>query len=110
MPAGAFTPEELETLLEDAFVVRDRSGLRALFEPTAVVAYGRQCAREGDVAPFLAGLWREGFAYVAKPPVVLQAHDTALIVAGRAISVAHRDRSECWRYAITAIDMEVTQP
>jgi hypothetical protein len=107
---GASTPEELETLLEDAFVVRDREALAGLFEPTAVVAHHGRCAREADLAPFLAYLWRAGVTYVARPPVVIQARDTALILAGRTVSVAHRDTSACWRFAIKAIDMEACQP
>ena len=38
MSPGALTPEELETLLEDAFVVRDRAALARLFEPDGLVA------------------------------------------------------------------------
>ena len=37
MRPGARTPEELETLFEDAFVVRDRDALAQLFEDGAVL-------------------------------------------------------------------------
>ena len=40
MPGGARTPEELETLLEDAFLLRDNAALVQLFEPTAVLIAG----------------------------------------------------------------------
>jgi hypothetical protein len=40
MEAGAWTPEELETLLEDAFVLRDHQALAQLFEPGAVLVAG----------------------------------------------------------------------
>ena len=40
MRSGAQTPEELETLLEDTFVVRDRQALAALFEDGAVLGAG----------------------------------------------------------------------
>ena len=38
MPAGARTPEELETLLEDAFVLHDPQALAELFQPGALLA------------------------------------------------------------------------
>ena len=34
MSSGALTPEELETLLEDTFVVRDRTALAGCSKPT----------------------------------------------------------------------------
>ena len=50
MRPGARTPEELETLLEDAFVVRDRDALAQLFEDGAVLVAGggRPEARGGS--------------------------------------------------------------
>jgi len=47
MRPGARTPEELDALLEDAFVVRDRRALAALFEGDALLvdaAAGRRAA------------------------------------------------------------------
>jgi len=40
MEAGARTPEELETLLEDAFVVHDPQALAQLFQPGAMPVVG----------------------------------------------------------------------
>ena len=40
MPDGARTPAELETLLEDAFLLCDNLALVQLFEPTAVLVAG----------------------------------------------------------------------
>ena len=40
MRQGARTPEELETLFEDAFVIRDRTALAGLFEDGAVLSAG----------------------------------------------------------------------
>jgi hypothetical protein len=110
MEPGGRTPEELETLLEDALVVEDAEAIGGLFEPGAVLAHGEQSARGIRIAPLLCGLRRAGFIYVAAPQRVLQADDTALIVAGRSISVVHRDATARWRYAITAIDPKGTQP
>ncbi len=40
MCPGARTPEELETLLEDAFVLHDRQALAQLFQPGAMLVVG----------------------------------------------------------------------
>jgi hypothetical protein len=40
MEAGARTPEELETLLEDAFVLCDHRALAQLFQPGAMPVVG----------------------------------------------------------------------
>ena len=70
MNSGARTPEELETLFEDAFVIRDREALAEL----------------------------------------LQARDSALIVADRGINVARRRRDGTWRYAIAVLTPGDTKP
>jgi hypothetical protein len=49
MTTGARTPEELETLLEDAFLTRDRAGFQAPFDDDAVLApAGAREARGGE--------------------------------------------------------------
>ena len=103
MRTGARTPEELETLLEDAFVIRDRAAVSALFEPDAVIADGSASARGESAGRFVASRWALGLTYVAHPRRVLQARDTALIVADGAISVVQRACDERWRYAIALL-------
>lgn len=100
---GARTPEELETLLEDALLVRDEAMLAALFAEGAVlVTDGGSPIRGGEAIARLAlGLWSGDRAYVADPQRVMQARDLALIVAKRTISVARRGRDGPWRYMIT---------
>ena len=97
---GARNPEELETLLEDAFVIRDRAAISALFEPDALIADGSASARGDSVGRFVARRWALDFTYLASPRRVLQVRDTALIVADGAISVVHRACDARWRYAI----------
>jgi len=101
----ARTPEELETLLEDAFVVRDRGAVVDLFEPDGLVAAALRTARGAAIGPFVADLWAQDLTYLARPERVLQARDTALIVAERAISVVRR-RDDHWRYAISLLHTE----
>lgn len=106
MRPGARTPEELEQLLEDALVVRDRAALSVLFEDGAVLlrsgAPGE--ARGGRQIVQVAGeLWDRGLTYLAEPPRVVQARDTALVVAEHGVSVARRNAGGTWRYAISLL-------
>jgi hypothetical protein len=110
MTQGARTPEELETLFEDATVIHDHDALFELFEADALLASGAACARGESIGPFMEGLWARNFTYVAQPRRVLQARGTALVIAQRAISVARRCADTRWRYTITDIDTRGTQP
>jgi len=108
MASGAQTPEELETLLEDAFVVRDRQALAALFEDGAVLgAAGGLEARGGEAIAGLAGeLWERELTYLADPRRVLRARDRALVIAGCGINVLHRGGDGTWRYAISLLTFD----
>lgn len=111
MRPGARTPEELETLFEDAFVTRDREALAQLFEDGAVLIAGDQPqeARGGDeIARFATAMWERERMYVADPRRILQARDTALVVADRGINVARRGSDGAWRYAIALLSLEGT--
>ena len=108
MKRGASTPEGLETLLEDAFVIRDGEALIGLFENGAVlVSHDVQEARgEEEIALFASALWDRDYTYVADPRRILQARDTALVVADRGINVARRGRDRAWRYAIALLSLD----
>lgn len=106
MQHGARTPEELETLFEDAFVVRDPDALGALFEEGAllVAADGRQEARgTREIAQSATAIWESDRTYVADPSRVLQSRNTALVVAAGAINVMRRGDDGVWRYAIAVL-------
>jgi hypothetical protein len=106
---GARTPEELETLLEDAFVLHDPQALAELFQPGAMlVAGGRLPEARGrwQIARVAAQLWDSQQLYLADPHRVLQARDTALVVAGQAINVVRRGDDGFWRYAISLLDLD----
>lgn len=105
MEAGARTPEELETLLEDAFVLRDAGALAQLFQAGAVlVASGLQEARgRSQIARAAARLWDSERIYLADPRRILQVRDTALVLAGHAISVVRRGDDGSWRYVISLL-------
>jgi quercetin dioxygenase-like cupin family protein len=100
--SGARTPEELETLFEDALLVRDHQVLTALFESGAtLVMGGEQPVRGGEAIARAALATRNGIgAYVADPRRVLLARTSALVVTDRSVNVMHRGGDGVWRYAI----------
>lgn len=107
MTTGARTPEELDALLEDAFVVRDRRAVAALFEHEALLvdAAAREARTAREIAIWATEAWSRGLTYVCAAPQVLQAGDTALVLTPQGIGVARRhDRS--WRYAIALLETE----
>jgi len=106
MSPGAQTPEELETLFEDAFVVRDGQALARLFEDGAVLGAAREeDARGGEqIARLAAAMWESDFTYLAEPRRILQARDTALVVGRPAVSVVRRGGDGRWLYAISLLD------
>jgi hypothetical protein len=105
----ACTPEELETLFEDALLVRDSEALAALFEVGAVFVAGNEPAiRDGEAITHRAlALWDGERTYVADPKRVLQMRDLALVVTERGIAVMHRGSDDAWRYAIALLDLDI---
>ncbi len=112
MRTGARTPEELEALFEDAFVIRDPDALGRLFEEGAVLVAADRAdeARGGEAITGLAvAMWDHDRTYVAEPQRVLQARDTALVLAERSINVVRRGGDGAWRYAISLLTLD-TRP
>ena len=106
--SGARTPEELEGLFEDAFIIRDISALGSLFDDGAVLAVGRglrEVRGRDEIERAAAAMWDLDRTYVAEPRRVLQAGDTALSL-GRGINVVRRGRDGAWRFAIALIESE----
>jgi ketosteroid isomerase-like protein len=108
---GARTPEELEALFEDAFVTRDAEALSKMFAEGAVLVVGeRRDAARGteDIARVATALWEGGLTYVAEPRRVVQARDTAVVLADGAINVLRRGSDGAWRYAIALLTLDHT--
>lgn len=104
--SGAGTPEELETLFEDAFLLRDSGTLAELFDDGAVLAAGEGGveARGGEqIGRLAAAMWERNYAYVAAPRRLLQAHELTLVLAEQGINVVRRGRDGRWRYAISLL-------
>jgi hypothetical protein len=98
---GAISPEDLETALEDAFVMRDTATLRALFVDGAVVAVGSQTARGPEkIIRLISSVWESGRRHVTGTTRILQVGDLALVEASDATAVLQRGRDHHWRYAI----------
>lgn len=106
MRVGARTPEELETLLEDAFVLRDPRSLSQLFEAAAmlVVGGGSQEARGGEeIARLATQIWDLEHPYLVEQRRILQVRETALVLEPYAINVARRGDDGSWRYTISVL-------
>lgn len=106
MTQRARTPEELDALFEDAFVLRDARALAPLFEARALlVAAGITGEVRGSeqIALSASSLWSRDFTYVADPRRVVQTHDIALVLATQATSVVRRGADGAWRYAISLL-------
>lgn len=103
---GARTPEELESLLEDAFIIRDPTALGQLFEDGAVLDPGgalREARGRADIERAVTAMWDHDRTYLAEPRRVLQSGDTALSL-GAGINVVRRGRDGAWRVAIALIE------
>jgi hypothetical protein len=105
MNAGARTPEELEMLLEDGLIARDREALVALFDTEAVLVSGKERALRGPSDIVRLGLeqWRDGRIYVADPKFVVQARDIALVLSERGVNVVRRSAGGAWHYVIVVL-------
>lgn len=99
---GGRTPEELETLLEDALITCDHAALAALFEAGAVLDAGDGSPVCGGaaIARLVTAMRDHGRIYVADPRRIVQTRNIALIVAERSINVVRRGGDGTWRYAI----------
>ena len=106
MRCGARTPEELETLLEDAFVLRSDEAMVELFEDGAVLVAddGSREARGGpQIAHLMTEMWQRNRTYLAEPRRIVQAGNTALIMTKYGANVVRRGTDGAWRYAIALL-------
>jgi hypothetical protein len=106
MRSAATTPEELEALLEDAFVIRDYGALAELFDESAVMAAGKaaiEARGRREISRCAAALWERDCIYVAAPQRILQAHDTGLVVSEGSVNVMRRAPDRSWRFAISLL-------
>ncbi len=96
-------------MLEDAFVMRDDEALAELFDEAAVLDASqrqRQARGRAEIRRLADVLCRGNRTYVAQPRRVLQARETALVVADNAINVARLGGDGAWRYTISLLSLE----
>lgn len=108
MREGGRTPEELETLLEDACIARNVEGVLALFDEDGVLVAsgdGRLARGEAQIARAAAAIWCHQPTYVASPERVVQARDIALSLGG-GINVVRRGPDGTWRFAIALLHID----
>jgi Domain of unknown function (DUF4440) len=106
---GAHTPEELEALFEDAFVLGDPGPIAPLFEERALlvgVGIAGEVRGSAKIAQSVSALWSRNRTYVADPRQVIQAHDLALVLATQGTSVVRRGADGAWRYAISLLTID----
>lgn len=96
---AAASPEELETLLEDALLLRDEAAVAALFEEGGVLVAGAGCVRSRDRAAEVL-LQHD---YVASARVVTVVRDIAVVVGDHTVNVSCRGPDKSWRLAATIV-------
>lgn len=103
--ACARTPEELDTLLEDAVVMRDAGALAQLFEDAGVLIVRGLPAAHGRTEICRVGprLWLDGPGHLADPDHVLISDGVALVVHENAIQVMRRGHDRSWLYLIALL-------
>lgn len=100
------TPEALDALLEDAFVLRDTDIVSSMFEPWAVVVAGCEFHGAKRITEAVPAMWERGLTYLAGPRRVVQARDAALVITDQAISVMRRTDDGVWRYTIALLNLD----
>jgi hypothetical protein len=107
MVIGGRTPEELETLFEDALLLRDREATAQLFEARGLLVVGGglwEAHGREQIARIAADVTQLRGAYLADPRQVLRVRDTALVLGANAVNVVRRGKGGYWRYLISHLD------
>jgi hypothetical protein len=94
----ASSPEELETLLEDAVLLGDEAAVAALFDEGAVLITGPRITRPRQALAELAKL-----EYVATTRTVTVRRDIAVVVGDHAVNVSFRAPDGAWRLLVTIV-------
>jgi hypothetical protein len=97
------TPEELETMLEDAFLTWEYAVLSELFEKGAVVLARpdhRPARGIGAVTRRVVTTWEQGSTLSAVPGPLCGRGDTALDFGDETLAVMRRGGDRRWRYSI----------
>jgi hypothetical protein len=113
MTTGGQTPDELETLLEDALLLRDADAVARLFHHGGVLVTGSQVLRargHSQIRHAAPLLWQYQPNYLAAPRDIHQTRDTALLLGEGVINVARRSYDGTWRYVIAVLERQKPSP
>jgi hypothetical protein len=88
----ASSPEELDTLLEDAVLLGDGAAVTALFDEGAVLISGPRISGPQQALAELADL-----GYVAATRTVTLRRDVAVVVGDHAVNISTRAPDGAWR-------------
>ena len=98
---AAASPEELETLLEDALLLQDAQAVAALFvNGHLLVTEGGRVRERREAADLL--LRHE---FLARPRSVTVARDVALVVGEHTVNVSCRGVDGAWRLVATVLSL-----
>lgn len=102
---GGLTPEELETLLEDAILLGDADAVTGLFQPGGVLVVDTEGELRGQpqVPEAPSALRRHRPGYLATPRRVVRVRDMALMLGPDVVNLANRGNDGTWRYAICVL-------
>lgn len=95
----ASSPEELETLLEDALLLHDEVAVAALFEDRGVLVTASSCLN-GRIHAAAVLAERN---YVAAAHSLTVVRDVAVAVGDQAVNVSYRGPDQRWRLAVTVL-------
>jgi hypothetical protein len=113
MSTGGQSPEELETLLEDAILLGDADTIACLFEPGGLLILDeatRELRGRGEIRQAGPALRLDRCGYLAAPRQVFQARDTALLLGPGVVNVVRRSKDGTWRYAVCILFPDGDEP
>lgn len=111
MRPGARTPEELDLLLEDTFVLRDGAALAQLFEASAVLVVGdtfSEARGREEITAVAARMWQMDQCYISDPTRI-QCDDIAFVTGPSSVSVVRRSIDRSWHFAIVLLSFADAQ-
>jgi hypothetical protein len=109
---GARTPEELDLLLEDTFVLRDGAALAQLFEASAVLVVGdtfSEARGREEITAVAARMWQMDQCYISDPTRIIQCDDIAFVTGPSSVSVVRRSIDRSWHFAIVLLSFADAQ-
>lgn len=98
---GARTPEELEVLLEDAFILSDAERVISLFEPNGILVSDRD--HPESPAAFTARTFSPNQEVVRPASTRILATNDLAISVGEGVNLSRRGPDGSWRIAISVL-------